>query len=359
MGLSVARALLKRGISVSLFEQATIPNEAGSSGDDHRLIRYPYGTYTQYMHMVSDAYEAWDRLWKDLQVTHYTETGTLVVSTDTSGWAMESLIRLREGGYPLKRLQAAQLTDSVPFLRTEGIGLAYYLASGGVLYARRILAALKDYLVTHGVHIHEQSKIGLIDTQHGQLETVEGVRYEADHVVITAGPWIPDLLPDFASRVTPSRQQVLYFKIPEADRTSWQQSPMILEIGPESGFYLVPPRAGLGLKVGDHRFSLEGHPDDEVLPSPSLDISVLTHRIPALGAYAVDRVKTCFYTVEEEERFIAKPIDGTWVLTGFSGHGFKFGPLIGERFADMLIGAADMQVFIRWLAGQDGVGFHV
>jgi len=39
------------------------------------------------------------------------------------------------------------------------------------------------------------------------------------------------------------------------------------------------------------------------------------------------------------------------VLSGFSGHGFKFGALIGERVADALAGRIDPQALTRWAAG--------
>ena len=43
-GLSTAWALQKSGVQVTLLEQGPLPNPLASSVDDHRLIRYPYGT---------------------------------------------------------------------------------------------------------------------------------------------------------------------------------------------------------------------------------------------------------------------------------------------------------------------------
>ena len=85
MGLCAARALLKKNISVQLFEQFEIPNSKGSSSDNHRLIRYPYGAQQGYMLMVREAYYAWDDLWQDLGRAFYTQTGTLVISPQTDG----------------------------------------------------------------------------------------------------------------------------------------------------------------------------------------------------------------------------------------------------------------------------------
>src|SRR5690242_10146212 len=61
MGLAAAWALAKRGVRVSVFEQYAIPNPLGSSVDQHRLIRYPYGSEAGYTRMNDAAFAAWDR----------------------------------------------------------------------------------------------------------------------------------------------------------------------------------------------------------------------------------------------------------------------------------------------------------
>ena len=64
-----------------------------------------------------------------------------------------------------------------------------------------------------------------------------------------------------AARVTPSRQVITYLAIPDDLRAGWERHPMVLDIDPDCGFYLVPPVAGTGMKIGDHRFTLTGDPD--------------------------------------------------------------------------------------------------
>ena len=340
MGLSVARSLLKKGIQVRLFEQFTIPHSKGSSCDDHRLIRYPYGTHAGYMMMVREAYEAWNAVWQDVNAVHYEQTGTIVTSRTGEGWAKDSLNALNQAGIPLTLLHAHQLKDYLPLYPLENVNLAYYLESGGVLFAKRILQALKHYLQTSGVLIQEKTKVSAIDVHNKKVTSESGTVFDFDHLVVTAGPWTKDLFPDIG--ITPSQQTVYYLDVPESDRSSWQRSPMLLDIDPGSGFYIVPPVAGLGLKIGDHRFTLTGHPDT---PNPEPEAPDFI--------YPVARKKTCFYTVAPDEEFIYEQKEGVHVLTGFSGHGFKFGPVIGDRFADMITGSKERDYFSHWLAGKE------
>lgn len=339
MGLSVARSLVKKGAKVRLFEQLTIPNSKGSSCDNHRLIRYPYGTQKGYMLMVKEAYTAWDHVWKDIDATHYAHTGTLVTSRTGTGWATDSLNALNDANIPLRMLHPDQVSQYLPLLPLDDVKLAYYLESGGVLFAKHILQSLKHFIQSIGAEIHEHTKIVAIDENTKQLRSKDGTIYSFDHLVVTAGPWTNDLFPNIA--VTPSQQTVYYYDVPEGELSRWQQSPMLLDIDPNSGFYLVPPIGGLGLKIGDHRFTMEGHPDT---PNPE--------PLAPGFKYPLARPKTCFYTVASNEEFIYEQHCDVHILTGFSGHGFKFGPAMGDRFAETMVGKLDRSSFSQWLAGK-------
>jgi hypothetical protein len=50
---------------------------------------------------------------------------------------------------------------------------------------------------------------------------------------------------------------LVYLEPPPALAPAWAAHPLILDIGPDSGFYLVPPVGGTGLKIGDH--NTNGH----------------------------------------------------------------------------------------------------
>src|SRR6056297_2046494 len=122
--------------------------------------------------------------------------------------------------------------------------------------------------------------------------------------------------------------------------------PMVLDIDPARGFYLVPPVAGTALKFGDHSFSLSGHPARDRRPSAdeSAALSALAgNRLADYRRYRLAETRTCFYTWSgADERFVVAPAGHRgWVLTGFTGHGFKFGALMGERMAAMLAGRID------------------
>ncbi len=74
-------------------------------------------------------------------------------------------------------------------------------------------------------------------------------------------------------------------------------------------------------------------------------------RLVGFEDYRVVGAKTCFYSVSAGERFIVERAGNAWLLAGFSGHGFKFGALLGLRVAAALAGELAADELRAWAAG--------
>jgi len=354
MGLSCAWELDRLGHQVTVIEQATIPNPLGSSGDQHRVIRYAYGAELGYQRMVGEAYAAWDRLWADLGERLIVDTGTLALDVDGGEWSSRSAKNLAADGHAVTWLDQAALVRRFPLVAAAGVERAFHLSTGSVLFAERITAALGRYLAGRGVEIRTNTAARSVDPEAGRVVLADGTAIDADAVVVAAGPWIDRLLPAFSGRVTPSRQLTVYLDPPAAIAAQWRSMPMLLDIGLTSGFYAVPPVGGTGLKVGDHIFSLSGDPDHdrEALRDEAATILAdCRRRLADFDAYRLTQVKTCFYTVEPKERFVIEPIGRRgWAMSPCSGHGFKFGALLGSAVARAVVGEARPDI-TAWAAG--------
>jgi glycine/D-amino acid oxidase-like deaminating enzyme len=357
MGLCTAWALCRAGHRPVLYEQGPIPNPLASSCDQHRLIRYTYGAMTGYARMVGQAYAAWDRLWADLGRRHYQETGTLVIARADDGWVRDSQDCLTAMALPVETWQADQLAGRLPFLDFGSAAWALYTPSGGVLFAERILRDLAHYLEAHGAELHPSTTVREVDPARAAVRLADGRQDSGDRLIVTAGPWTARLLPSLAFRITPSRQVAVYLDPPPERLAAWRTAPALLDQlqAARGGFYAVPPVGGTSLKIGDHSFSLRGDPDHEREPSadeiePAL--AMARSRLRGFERYRVSGARTCFYSLAEGERFIALPIEQAWVLAGFSGHGFKFGAVIGEALAETLDGRRPPAALTAWAAGQ-------
>ncbi|MDT8293374.1 FAD-dependent oxidoreductase, partial [Roseomonas mucosa] len=355
MGLCSARALRRAGWAVEVLEQDTCPNPRGSSVDHHRLIRHAYGAERVYMRMVDRAHRAWDSLFAAIGETPYIPTGTLMLADARDSWLAASRATLGPEGHRMEEIPPAALTARFPMLDPAGLAEAAFLPTGGVLLAERIVAGLARHLEASGVTLR-RARVEAVDPERGQARLADGTVAGADLLVLAAGPWTARLLPELAPRATPSRQIVVFLEPPAAHRAAWEAGPMVLDLSPSGGFYAVPPVAGTPLKIGDHRFSLRGDPDDprEASPAEAEEILALARpRLRDAGGYRVLGARACYYEVAPEERIaLARPGERCLALCGTSGHGFKFGPVLGDALAAAAATPEHLPVLAAWVAGQ-------
>ena len=94
-----------------------------------------------------------------------------------------------------------------------------------------------------------------------------------------------------------------------------------------------------GVKVAVHHSTLR-RPADW---SPPELADLLAPLLPGLGDRHV-RAVDCTYTLTPDENFVVgrhPAYDGVLIACGFSGHGFKFTPVVGEVLAQLVDGDAE------------------
>ena len=357
MGLSAAWALARQGVAVRIIEQDPVPNPRGASVDHHRLIRHAYGAQAGYMRMIDPAYAAWDMLWHELGEVLHVPTGVLAVSGTATGWLGDSRATLRGDGHVVTDLTAEQVASRFPIFTEARIGAAFHMATGGVLLAERIVAGLARACAGRGVVV-ERARAVSVDPARATLRLEDGSERGADLLVVAAGPWAPRLLPAaLAPRVVASRQVIVRLDPPAQHREGWARAPMLLDLAEDGGFYAVPPVAGTPLKIGDHRFSRRGDaqadPREATADEAEEILAFARPRLRDMAGYRILGARACYYDVEDGERFVIEPLSPRClVMSGFTGHGFKFAPVLGLALAAASSDAALLGALTPWAAGQ-------
>jgi glycine/D-amino acid oxidase-like deaminating enzyme len=363
-GLCAAWALARAGHRVEVFEREAIPNRAGTSYDQHRLIRTPYGSQRGYACMMAPAWAAWDRLWRDLggrqggrapDGYYVGRVGCLALSTAAGDWTDRSAATLDALGIGCERIAPRALQARFPVLRTEDARFGLYDAGGGILYADRIIDDLAAWLVAHDVVLHGHTAVADIDTLAASLRTGDGAVHRGDGILVTAGVWAAQLFPALAPLTTPLRQIVAYVAPPPELAAAWAASPAMLDLGGPRGMYLAPPAQGRGFKIGCGAYNRPCGLEEDAAPHPEDGPALLGYyrdRFRLWEQFRVLHLRMCRYANEPDQRFILRRDQAAWVLTGCSGHGFKFGPLMGEALAAASLGRVDAMALAAWAAGE-------
>lgn len=354
-GLSTAWALTKRGVPVTLLEQGLIPNPLSASGDQHRIIRRAYGGQGGYQRRIGDAYAAWDEMWSDLGAKHLVDTGFMVLSQSEDDGGEDYRKGLVEGGYPFETLTPTETAMRFPFVDPQTIRYGLVSDEGGVLLCQKIASDLRDWLVGNGAEVRANTAVTAVNAAMGSVTLADGSRLSGDHVIVTAGAWTLGLFPELDLSLTPYRTAVVYLTPPEDLREAWERSPAILDPGGPIDGYILPPVAGTDLKFGAGIHKYKAGPDQDRVPKEGEGEILRNHFAPPFARieeYRVDDVVTCAYTFTSDEHFFATTEDKATIVSACSGHGYKFGAVVGQKLADGVV-SNDMMSAQAWLEARD------
>jgi len=357
MGLCSAWALSRRGHAVTVIDQAAIPNPLGASYDEQRIIRHAYGAMHGYARLMPDAFAAWRLLWADLARDHLEPMPATYCLRVESDWYADVSASLSALGIAYRDIPLDGIAARLPMLRRDGLMRVVETQGAGLLFAQRIVDDLVTYLRSVGVTLIPHATVDAVDPERAIVRS-SGRTWSADRVLVAAGAWLPRLLGKLPEEPRPSVQTVIYLEPPADLVAPWQTAPLLLNRLPvaSGGVYVLPPRRGTRLKIGDYNHTFEGDP---AVPRQPRDEHV--ERVFEAGRlaladferYRVLETKACFYTVTRDERFVLRPLGARgWLLSACSGHGFKLAALMGIGAADGIEGVRTPAELAYWAAGR-------
>ncbi len=342
MGLSTGCALAARGVSVTVLERHMVAHGWASSHGLSRAIRHEYGPAAIYTEMVARSLVLWDELARETGRHLYTETGVLQLGQPDDGHTLPGLEVMRTAGLPVERLDAQECERRFPQFRAGEYGAITYNPRGGMLHVDECMRALTERLGARGSTVREGARVVRVEASDdgGRVILEDRETLAADHVIVTAGPWVHDVLPDLHLPVRPSRQQVCYLSGLDPAQFAVGRFPVFLASMQEYGFPLQGPG---WFKIGLHTFGETADPNAGYPPDDG-EVerlrAFMRQVIPGAADGDLALVDRCMYDLTPDEDFILDRHPGGRAVVigaGFSGHGFKFGILIGELLAALAL----------------------
>lgn len=355
VGLSCARAALKRGHRVTVLEQGSLPNPQAASYDQHRMIRYQYGGAEGYTRMVGEAFGAWDRLWQDIGARHFVATGTLGISLQANDEIFHSVPTFKRLGISHELMDSTRAEQLCPQLTLPGSAHGLYQADGGVLFADRIVESLLDWVTRHGAQMRPHTRVTHVDTGVSSVTLADGEVLDGDALVVAAGAWLPGLMPNIPDLPT-WRQAVCYVQPPVEFQADWENGPCLTDLGVGDNYALTPVD-GTGLKFGSGLHRRAGSPDATGFAADPEEegYEVIGHFAPYLrnaDAYRPIRMAVGYYVKNASAKFRVQHDGKAVVITNCDGQMFKFSALMGERVMASIDGELPASELTHWAAGE-------
>ena len=346
-GWGCAWRLAQLGAAVTVIDPRDTDDGERASGGVTRVLRLEYGAGAVYSELTLRAHAAWRQIEQATGEDLYREVGVLflVPQGDEGAWEHSSLAVLDGLGVAGRQLDLGEIGRRWPSIRPEGIAWGVANPIGGFLWAQRATRVIARLGQAAGARYVRRR---VIASDGAGVDLDDGAHLEADIVVLTTGAWSASLVPDIAIR--PTRQVTAYLAGGPAE------VPVFGE-GAPFAMYGMPAHDGFGMKIGSHVTGRQADPDDpaeRIATDEDLEPirAYATRRFGMTGGDArIVRADVCFYAMTPtEDPVVDRLDDGRVLCAGFSGHGFKFAPVLAPAVAEFALGhepSSDLRPFRR------------
>ena len=332
---------------IGLIERFRIGHDRGSSHGTSRITRsaYPDPGYVRLLKVVQG--EEWPRLERDADRTLIHPSPGCFYGPPNGSFE-EYARAVSQVDVAVEYLEVDEARRRFPMFRFENVEGVLHDRTSGLIAAGETISALQGLCHQYGTEVHEETQVLSVDPASDpiRVETNRG-SFDAERLVITAGAWTSRLVPFLKQRTRVARQTVGYFKLagePEDYRLGRFPVWADLGYGRNTMYYGLPEFGREGIKVARHVIKeCDDDPDEVGDKVDTIEIDRLRGFLEDTFVPPVERFvdsELCLYTnTETEDFFIDLHPENQRISigAGFSGHGFKFGPLTGRVLAEMAL----------------------
>jgi sarcosine oxidase len=313
------------------------------------MIRRAYFEDPGYLPLLSAAWDRWDALTAAAGESLVEVTGGLYAGPADSDVFRGSVASARDQGLPHEVLDAAEIRRRWPVFTVEDEVGGLYDPGAGMIRANRAIEAQLRLAERGGAELRFMERV--IDWRPRPGDDGRGVEVEtdavifaADALVIAAGAWTGQFVPDLELPLEVERLPVLWFEptIDPAELSSGRLPVWLLD-SDDGTFYGFPYDPAVGLKVSRHHSGEPCDPDSvdrSLHPADVERVRAFSRRnLPAADG-PLRHSTVCLYTNTPDFHFVidAHPtVPGVAFASACSGHGFKFAPVVGEILADLAL----------------------
>ncbi|XP_076957747.1 putative sarcosine oxidase [Bidens hawaiensis] len=384
IGSSTAYHAAKQGHKTLLLEQFDFLHHRGSSHGESRTIRLTYPE-PYYSPMVIQSKKLWTEAESEIGYNIHFPTQHLDMGPADNTSLVSIIANCKQQSIKHEILDPHQLKRRFPLeMEIPDDWVAVVTDVGGVLKPTKAVAMFQTLAIKHGAVLKDKVEIvdlKLDQRRRGVLVCGESGRmFYGRKCVVTAGAWMSKLVNKVSNGgmslpIQPVETNLYYWKVKEGhefDFTIEGGFPSFASYG-DPYMYGTPALEFPGLiKVAVHggrdcdpdlRTWGAGGPGNE---GTEMVIRYLKEWIKSRFGDRVDWeggpviCQSCLYSLTPDGDFVIDFLGGEFgeevvIAGGFSGHGFKMAPAVGQMLVDLAVGGTEAAVHL----GEDIKHFKV
>lgn len=346
IGCSTAFNLANQGAkNVVLLERNAVCS--GGTAKSCAICRTHYSIYANMLHAVESL-----KIFENFKAivggeAGFHRTGYLILGPEAH---REPMLKVFHAQNELE-IDTAVLTPAEahrmhPLLQFEDVAVIGYDTRAGYCDPHLTTTSYVQRAKDLGVSLRTNTPVTGLEIRNGlkRVQTPSGT-IETPTVVLIAGPWTNTIAQwigvKFPYEV--SRHKVITLKINQSYDEDW---PTVKDLTTPTKIYFRPETGGVVLVgTGDHGDPIE---EADTLRDDQVDMAhveriggMIAHRMPAFADAQYTAGWTGPYDITPDWNPIIGAVpshEGLYVAVGFSGHGFKMAPTVGESLAQTILG---------------------
>lgn len=343
-GLAIAWSLADQGeTDVLVVERDTLCS--GMTGKSSGVVRCHYGTPS----LAAMSWYGVDIFTRATEIfgddMAFQQCGYVVGVAENNVAPLEANVAMmQELGIDVSLIAHDKMAELWPGLHLDDFAAFAYEPLGGRGEAYMAGMAFGASARKLGVKVRQSSPVArLLTGADGRVigaEMADGELIHADTVIVAAGPWTPALTAPVGAPVDVSAQRAQLVLVDQGEPT-----PLVPVLSDLAGLSYICREPNGELLVGnsDHALPQYIDPDNYVNRADSSTIDKIVmkmgHRLPDMPDPRITSSYVGAYDVTPDYNPIIgpAPVDGLFLATGFSGHGYKISPAVGKLVADMVL----------------------
>ncbi|HEU0076740.1 MAG TPA: N-methyl-L-tryptophan oxidase [Longimicrobiaceae bacterium] len=362
LGSAALHHLARSGHRVLGMDRYAPPHPYGSTHGDTRITRLAIGEGPEYTPLALRSHELWRDVERATGTRLLTSCGGLIishpgqtaVSHGVPGFFENTLAAARQHGIEHEVLDAREIRRRFPQFDVQPHEVGYFEPEAGFLLVEECVRAQLDLARRSGAELLLDVKVEEFGSFAGGVRvTSSRGAYSADNLLVTAGPWLPELLGEpYRELFRVTRQVLHWFEITSApEMFAPGRCPVFIWELPDDrpqGIYGFPSVGFAGpaasIKIATEQSVVAVAPDDVDRSVTAGEIAAMhadyvAPYLPGVGPRSL-RTAVCMYTEAPGGRFVVDTHpehERVIFASACSGHGFKHSAALGEALAERLV----------------------